>query len=379
MAAPADSAGRTPESADAVQSAVPEYGVPSNGEDADREGQPILSRLPSFPDVSAKWNRLRDRIPKPADLTKPFAPSDAAGSGRRSPFGRRDGGADSEPSPLPPLPTSRAESPPARGSSRSASSWPIPQPPPPGSAGTPGLTARTAGPAGPADMTAGAGRRARTSRRSPQGTGSGGQGAVDTRTNRQYGSGAGQPRVRNPNYQPRRRVGQEALGGGQASFDSTGAAVLPVPAGGFPRPTRQSTGMTGAVRSRPTTGRYSRRPHEATVVERRVVRRLDTWTVFKVSMLFYLCVGAIMLLAGVVLWNVAAGAGTLHNIEKFVRTILDLKTFTLHAGTILRWAAVAVGLFVLAGTFINVVAALIYNLISDVVGGIQVVELSEPD
>lgn len=109
------------------------------------------------------------------------------------------------------------------------------------------------------------------------------------------------------------------------------------------------------------------------------MRRLDTWTVFKVSMLFYLCMGLIVLLAGVVLWNVAVGSGTLNNVEKFVRTLLDLKTFKLHPHTILRYGAVIVGLLVLAGTFINVVAALMYNLISDVVGGIQVVELAEPD
>ena len=60
---------------------------------------------------------------------------------------------------------------------------------------------------------------------------------------------------------------------------------------------------------------------------RRVVRRVDTWTVFKLSLLFYICVFAVLMVAGIILWNVAASFGVLTHIEKFVRSLFDLNKF----------------------------------------------------
>jgi len=112
---------------------------------------------------------------------------------------------------------------------------------------------------------------------------------------------------------------------------------------------------------------------------RRVIRRIDSWTVFKLSFLFYLCGGLILLIAGVALWNIAGAFDVITNVEKFVQKLFDLQTFKIQAKVILAYSAVGAGILVLLGTGANVLMALLYNLISDVIGGVQVIVLEETD
>jgi len=115
------------------------------------------------------------------------------------------------------------------------------------------------------------------------------------------------------------------------------------------------------------------------VRHRRVVRRVDVLSVAKVSFVFYLCVMVVVLVAGAILWNVASAAGLLASLDKLVRSLFALTSFQLHPLTALAWSS-AVGLVLaIGGTIGNVVAALMYNLISDIVGGVQVVVLSDHD
>jgi len=105
---------------------------------------------------------------------------------------------------------------------------------------------------------------------------------------------------------------------------------------------------------------------------RHVIQQIDPWTVLRLSILFYLCVLLVLLVAGVVLWNIASAFGVLHNFEKFIRQLFDLQSFKLHPSVALEAFAIGGVLLVLLGTALNVIAAFLYNLISDVAGGIQV-------
>lgn len=116
-----------------------------------------------------------------------------------------------------------------------------------------------------------------------------------------------------------------------------------------------------------------------TTSSRRLVRRIDTWTVFKVSLVFYLLGLAIFLVAGVILWHVASDFGTITSLDKSVRSLFSLRNFKVRPIPLLEYTAAGGGLLAFLGTLLNTAAALIYNLISDVVGGVQVVVLSEPD
>ena len=115
------------------------------------------------------------------------------------------------------------------------------------------------------------------------------------------------------------------------------------------------------------------------VHNRRVLRRLDVASVFKVSFFFYFCVWVVLVVAGVVIWNVAATFGLITSLDKLVRSLFALTSFKLHPLTALEWGGAAVALLCLLGVFVNVLAALLYNLISDLVGGVQVFTVSDMD
>ena len=62
------------------------------------------------------------------------------------------------------------------------------------------------------------------------------------------------------------------------------------------------------------------------------VRKLDLWSVLKISLCFYLAGVVLVIIAGVVLWVIADAAGAIHNIEKFMGKILSSKNYHLVGG-----------------------------------------------
>ncbi len=117
-------------------------------------------------------------------------------------------------------------------------------------------------------------------------------------------------------------------------------------------------------------GRPGRRPGRART--RMVLRHIDVGTVAKVSVLFYLLVLVVIVVAAVLLWVAADVFGTLPSIEKSVRTLFSLRKFQLHAGAVALYTGAAGVLIAIVGTVANIMLALIYNLISDTVGGVRV-------
>ena len=110
---------------------------------------------------------------------------------------------------------------------------------------------------------------------------------------------------------------------------------------------------------------------------RRVVRKVDAWTVFKVSVLFYASLLVVALVAGMVLWMAASVTGVMDNIDKFIAKLFALESFHFRVVQVLRGSVLGGIVLVVLGTCINVVTAVLYNLISDVVGGIEISVLEE--
>jgi hypothetical protein len=128
------------------------------------------------------------------------------------------------------------------------------------------------------------------------------------------------------------------------------------------------------VLRRPVVLPRRRRPRVRRVT--RVVRAVDTWSVFKISVLFFLMIYASTLLSGVLLWNVAHVTGTVDNVERFLESF-GWETFQFNGGEIYR-AAWVIGLFLVVGfTGLAVLAATTFNLITDLVGGVRVTVLEE--
>lgn len=108
----------------------------------------------------------------------------------------------------------------------------------------------------------------------------------------------------------------------------------------------------------------------------RVVRQVDTWSVFRVALLFNLFLYVVLLTSAVMLWRVALNTGTIENIERFFESF-GWQTFELKGGEIYHGLWI-IGLFCVVGfTGLAVLAATLFNLITDLVGGIRVTVLEE--
>jgi hypothetical protein len=104
---------------------------------------------------------------------------------------------------------------------------------------------------------------------------------------------------------------------------------------------------------------------------RRVIRKIDTWSVLRLSLLFYLALLLTFLVAGVILWQVASTVGITDNLIKLIKKLGDFSSYKINGGVILKDAAIAGLILAVFGGFLNALVCILYNLISDVVGGIR--------
>ncbi len=108
----------------------------------------------------------------------------------------------------------------------------------------------------------------------------------------------------------------------------------------------------------------------------RVVRHVDPWSVFKIALLANLVLYLIVLTAGVLLWNVAYATGTVENVERFFESF-GWQSFEFNGGELYHSAWIA-GLFAVLGlTGLWVLLATLFNLLTDLVGGVRFTVLEE--
>ncbi|MEM9467915.1 MAG: DUF3566 domain-containing protein [Actinomycetota bacterium] len=143
---------------------------------------------------------------------------------------------------------------------------------------------------------------------------------------------------------------------------SSGPALAPV----GPRPVARPS-----LRDRRTAGRLRARK------VRRLVRHVEPWSVLKVALIFYFCLWVILLIAGVMLWSLAVSSGTVDNIETFITELFALESFTFNADQIFRASAIGGLVLVVAGAGFTVLMAVLFNLISDITGGVRFTVVEE--
>jgi hypothetical protein len=108
----------------------------------------------------------------------------------------------------------------------------------------------------------------------------------------------------------------------------------------------------------------------------RVLRHIDPWSTFKVALVFSTVGYIVGLTSGVLLWRVADSTGTLANVERWF-TQFGWETFELEGGEIFHNAWI-IGLFgVVAATGGAVLLVTLFNLVSDIVGGVRMTVLEE--
>jgi len=109
---------------------------------------------------------------------------------------------------------------------------------------------------------------------------------------------------------------------------------------------------------------------------RRTIRHVDPWSVFKISLLLFACLYIAVIAAGVLLWNAAVGSGIIDNFESFMQD-LGFERWELVGDEIFRGATIIGLVLVAASSALSVVMAILFNLISDLTGGVRVTVIEE--
>lgn len=158
------------------------------------------------------------------------------------------------------------------------------------------------------------------------------------------------------------------------------AATSPAPAAVFDEaPAVIDSSMdSGVVVEAPVEApRRSRRGNLRARRVHRIIRRVDPWSVLKLSLIFYFCVWAMVVVSGVLIWGVAVSSGTIENVEGFIERLLSFEEFTFNADQIFRLFAMGGLIMVFLSTAITAILAVLFNLISDLIGGIRITVVEE--
>src|SRR5262245_16072177 len=141
--------------------------------------------------------------------------------------------------------------------------------------------------------------------------------------------------------------------------------------------TGQPTGAS-PVASVPGDARVVAGSHTSLRRSRVEMTKIDVWSALKVSLCFYLAGLALLIVTGLVVWLLLDASGGIRDFERFMGDILSAKNFHFVAPQILL-GAVLVGLVLVAlMSILTVIAAALYNVFADLVGGIEVT-LTESD
>ena len=113
---------------------------------------------------------------------------------------------------------------------------------------------------------------------------------------------------------------------------------------------------------------------------RRIIRKIDPWTVLKVTFVINFIVALTIVLGFSILWVLLVNAGVPQGIEDIARRLALLDADASLVGNIEPLFSSVVFLatvYLLTQTALATIGAFFYNLVSDLVGGIEVVVLEE--
>ena len=113
---------------------------------------------------------------------------------------------------------------------------------------------------------------------------------------------------------------------------------------------------------------------------RRIIRKIDPWTVLKVTFVLNFIVALTMVLGFSILWVLLVNAGVPQGLEDIARRLALLDADASLIGNVEPLFSSVVFLatvYLLTQTALATIGAFFYNLVSDLVGGIEVVVLEE--
>ncbi|MGH2678935.1 MAG: DUF3566 domain-containing protein [Actinomycetota bacterium] len=179
-------------------------------------------------------------------------------------------------------------------------------------------------------------------------------------------------------FDPEPLPGPQPFQGGAEPFPGDEELVPPL------GPVAPEPAWPSTVVRPPAETRLPRRGVRRTRVE---VRRIGPLSVLKFSLIFYFCVFLVIYLALAIIWGILSASGVIGSLEQLLGDIFpsegalsptgELSTggappVEIVTGQLFTWLFVVGCVSVAIWSCINVFAAVMYNLISDIVGGIEV-------
>jgi len=113
---------------------------------------------------------------------------------------------------------------------------------------------------------------------------------------------------------------------------------------------------------------------------RRIIRKIDPWTVLKVTLVLNFVVALTVVLGLSIMWVLLVNAGVPQGLEDIARRLALLDQDASLVGNVETLFTSVVSLaavYMLTQTALATIGAFFYNLVSDLVGGIEVVVLEE--
>jgi len=113
---------------------------------------------------------------------------------------------------------------------------------------------------------------------------------------------------------------------------------------------------------------------------RRIIRKIDPWTVLKVTFVLNFIVALTIVLGFTILWVLLVNAGVPQGLEEIAKRLALLDEDSSLVGNIEGLFSSVVffaAVYLLTQTALATIASFFYNLVSDLVGGIEVVVLEE--
>lgn len=171
-----------------------------------------------------------------------------------------------------------------------------------------------------------------------------------------------------PVDEPSERTTAEPAAAPPLSAPPTRSVPAPVAAADVDEPAERAAPSRG--KPPPRRKRKARRVH-------RVVHHLDVWSVAKVTAVFVACGYVTGMISGFLLWQAADRVGTIDGIEGFIESSAAYERFEILGDVVFRVAAGVGFVLALVVLAMAVLGALLFNLISDLTGGIRMTVIDE--
>lgn len=109
----------------------------------------------------------------------------------------------------------------------------------------------------------------------------------------------------------------------------------------------------------------------------RVVRHIEVWSVAKLATIYVACGYVVAMVSGYLLWRAADRVGTIEGIEGFMEDSGAYQDFQILGDVVFRASAVIGVVLAVLTVFMVVLGAVLFNLISDLTGGIRMTVIDE--